>query len=223
MRSELQQRRIEADRIVDALEHCGLEVIVEDDPRHRSECVEGLDMTAQEVVHRRAEIEAQEDLPRVGQHHDERHQWAHRAADGDGAEMSPVGLRLLTWQGAQTQVRFARSPRPHLRHDGAEMIGGTGIAALFHHLVQPARAQRRIFGQRLDHERDIRRGDRGPYRRLRHRHPGLGEHPPHGAVMHAQLGGDGADQPVLAVMQAQDLGFERAADHRSVPDSRSAA
>jgi hypothetical protein len=32
--------------------------------------------------------------------------------------------------------------------------------------------------------------------------------------MHAQLPRDGADRPVLGVMQAQDLGFERTRDQR---------
>ncbi|MGH8569139.1 MAG: hypothetical protein ACREXU_14290, partial [Gammaproteobacteria bacterium] len=37
--------------------------------------------------------------------------------------------------------------------------------------------------------------------------------------MQAQLGSDGADGPVLGVMQAKDLGFERARDHRRLPRS----
>ena len=63
----------------------------------------------------------------------------------------------------------------------------------------------------------------GAHRLRRHRHAGLGQHPAHRAVMHAQLRGEGADRPVLGVMQAQDLGFERARDHRRDSRSRSAA
>ena len=51
--------------------------------------------------------------------------------------------------------------------------------------------------------------------------PGLGKHPAHRLVVHAQLGRDGADRPLLGVMQALDLGFECARDghERNCPAS----
>ena len=56
------------------------------------------DVAAQEVLHPGVQEEAQEDLPRMAQHHHERHQRAPCAADREMAEMSPVHLRLLTRQ-----------------------------------------------------------------------------------------------------------------------------
>jgi hypothetical protein len=47
-------------------------------------------VSTQEVLHPRVEAEAQEDLPRVAQHHDERHQRTARPADLEMAEMSPL-------------------------------------------------------------------------------------------------------------------------------------
>ena len=52
-------------------------------------------MATQEVLHPGVREEAQEDLARVAEHHDERHQRTPGAADFEMAEMSPVHLPLL--------------------------------------------------------------------------------------------------------------------------------
>ena len=83
-------------------------------------------------------------MPRVGQHHHEGHQRPARATDDELAEVRPVDLSLFARQGAQAQIRLGRRPRPVARDDGAEVIGGARIAALAHHAIQAARAQRRI-------------------------------------------------------------------------------
>jgi hypothetical protein len=67
-----EQRRVEADRVAPALEHGALEVVVQQHPG-QAECGEGLDVAAQEAVHAGIEEEAQEDLARVAEHHDEGH------------------------------------------------------------------------------------------------------------------------------------------------------
>jgi hypothetical protein len=59
-------------------------------------------VTAQKVLHAGIEEEAQEDLARVAQHHDEGHQGTARAADHEMTKMCPVDLRLLAGQAAQT-------------------------------------------------------------------------------------------------------------------------
>ncbi len=74
-------------------------------------------MAAEEVGHRCAQIEAQEEMSRVGQHHHEGHQRPLGAADGELAEVRPVDLRLLARQGAQPQVRLGRRPRALAGHD----------------------------------------------------------------------------------------------------------
>jgi len=105
-----QQHRVEADRITLALEHGALEVVVQQHPG-QAQCGEGLDVAAQEAVHAGIEEEAQEDLARVAQHHDEGHQRAPGATDGQMTEVSPVHLRLLARQGAQPQVGLGRGAR----------------------------------------------------------------------------------------------------------------
>jgi hypothetical protein len=52
-------------------------------------------VATQEVLHPGVQEEAQEDLPRMAQHHDEGHQWAPCPADLELAEMSPVHLCLF--------------------------------------------------------------------------------------------------------------------------------
>src|SRR6266853_5107259 len=84
---QLKQRRMEADRLADALEHGAFEIVVECRAGDALEMGERLDMSADEVRHRGAEIEAQKQMARVGEHHHKGHQRTHRAADGERAEM----------------------------------------------------------------------------------------------------------------------------------------
>ena len=128
--------------------------------------------------------------------------------------MSPVDLGLFAWQRAQTQIGFPCRSRAQPSDDGTEVIGGARITTLAHHLVEAARAQGGELRQRLDDKGQVGLNHGGPYRLLRHRHPGRCEYTADGRVMHAQLGGDSADRPVLGVIEAQDLSFEGARDHR---------
>jgi hypothetical protein len=180
-------------------------------------------MAAYEVTHRGPEVEAQEHMARVGQHHDEGHQRTNGASHRELSKESPVHLPLIPGERAQSQVGLCRRPRTQPRHQGAEVIGGAWIAAFAHHRIEPRGAQRGVFGQGLEHERAVRLDHRGPHDLVRHRHTGLGEHPAHGSVMHAQLPGDGSNRPVLAVIQTHDLDLQCARDHRAWPRSRSPA
>ena len=97
---EREQGRVEADRVAATLEHRALQIVVEGDARHRAPALEGADMAAQEVLHARIEEEAQIDLARPRQHHDEGHQRTARAPDRQVPEVPPVDLGLLAGQGA---------------------------------------------------------------------------------------------------------------------------
>jgi hypothetical protein len=59
-------------------------------------------VATQEVLHAGIEEEAQEDLTRVAQHHNERHQRAPCPADFEMTEVTPVDLGLFAGQAAQT-------------------------------------------------------------------------------------------------------------------------
>lgn len=56
---ELKQCGMKADRLAHPLEHGALKIVIEQDARYRLEKDEGIDMTAQEVVHGGIEVETQ--------------------------------------------------------------------------------------------------------------------------------------------------------------------
>src|ERR1017187_8242741 len=59
MGGQLQERRMEANRLGAPLEHRTFEVVIKDDPWDRTPGGKCLDVAAQEVVHRAVQIEAQ--------------------------------------------------------------------------------------------------------------------------------------------------------------------
>src|SRR5215212_3856611 len=95
---------MEADRIALPFQHGTLQIVVEQDARNTTKHLERLGVAAQEVLHAGIEAEVQEELPRIAQHHHERHQRPPRAADLDAAKMAPVDQGLFAWQAAQTQI-----------------------------------------------------------------------------------------------------------------------
>ena len=99
---ERDQGGMEANGVALALQHCALEIVVEQDTRTSVPGREGADVTAQEVLHLGVEEEAQKNLARVAQHHDEGQQGTTRAADHEMTKMPPVDLPLLAGQAAQT-------------------------------------------------------------------------------------------------------------------------
>ena len=105
---ELEQARMEADVIADALEDDALQVVVEDDAGHAPERGEGLDVAAQETLERLVEGEARVTGARPGEHEHEAGEEAGRRADADLPEVAPVDLGLLAGEGVEAQDR----PRP---------------------------------------------------------------------------------------------------------------
>ncbi|WP_275451331.1 hypothetical protein [Sorangium cellulosum] len=92
---------MEPDRVAVALHDRALEVVVEQHAPDAAEVGERLDVPAHEEGHRRAGEEAQEDPPRVAEHHDEGPERASSPADNQLAEVRPVDLRLLAGQRAE--------------------------------------------------------------------------------------------------------------------------
>jgi hypothetical protein len=205
---ERQQGRVEADGLPLALQHGALQVVVEQHPRHAAKGLEGPGMAAQEVLHAGVEEEAQEYLPRIGQHHDEGHQRAAGAAYLEMPEVAPVDLGLFAGQGAQAQVGLGRRARTVQGDEVAEMVRPARVAALAGHLVQAAGGEGGELPQRLPEEGQVGVDLRGALRMPGPGQAGLGQHPLHGAVVQAQLAGDGADAPFLGVVVTEDLGLQ---------------
>jgi hypothetical protein len=128
------------------------------------------------------------------------------------AEVPPVHLGLLCGQRREAQIGFGLGPGPVQGHQMTEVIGATGVATFLDHAVESTGGQGRELRQGVADERqggvEAARAARGvePWQ------AGLRQDPGDGAVMHAQLGGDGADAPAFGVVVAQDAGFEFRAD-----------
>lgn len=150
-----QQRGMEADRVAASFQHGAFQIVVEQHARHAVPGGERTDVAAQEVLHPGIEIEAQKDLARVAEHHDERHQRTARTADLQRTEMPPVHLTLFTWQAAQAQECFRRAAGAMLGNQMAEMVGAAAIVALVRHGEQAAGGQRGELLQRLADQRQI--------------------------------------------------------------------
>jgi hypothetical protein len=138
MGREGQQGGIEADGLPLAFEHRALQVVVQDDPGHGTPGFKGLDMPTQEVLHVRAQEEAQEDASGPGQDHHKGHQGSAGLPDLDVAEVSPVALPLFTGQGAQAQVGLCWGAWAVAGDDVAKVIRAALVTALGDHGVQPA-------------------------------------------------------------------------------------
>ena len=209
---------MEPDGVAPAFEHDAFHVVVEKDLRRAPQHGERLDVAADEVGERGAEVEAHEGVPGVAQHHDERHQGAFGAPDGELAEVRPVDLALLARQGAKSQIRFARAMGAQLRDAVAEVVGSAGVAPCLDHVEQPSGGQGREPLQRLGDERHVGVKLRGPSPALTLAlYACLAQRPLDGVVVDAELGGDGAHPPAPDEVIAQNLRPELVADrHRAV-------
>ena len=163
------------------------------------------------------------DGARVAEDHDESGNGASAVSDADLAEGAPVDLRRLAGQRDDPTVDGPAGLGAKALHDASELVDRTGIAALADHLVDAGGAEAGVLGQGVADERQIgvegagsihagAAGSRlvldGGANRLR---------------VEAELGRDGPDLPVLAVVQAPGLGALRGRDHRpSFPARREA-
>jgi hypothetical protein len=153
----------------------------------------------------RVQTEAQEDAPRVAQHHDESHQRTLGATNEQVAEVTPVHLRLLARECAQAQIRLCSWARAVRGHDVAEVVGAARVAPAAHHGVQPAGGECGELRQGIEHEGQVGLDLAGAQRGWGAHNAGLLEHPFDGVAVQVQLAGDGAHAPALSLVQAQDL------------------
>ena|SRR6516162_2806218 len=126
---------MEADCVTLPFQHHALQIVVEQDTWITVPGAEGGDMATQKVLHPGIGEEAQENLARVAEHHDECHQRTPRAADLKMSKMSPIDLSLLAGQAAQAQIGFGFRTRPMAGDEMTEVIGTAPIASLAHHHI----------------------------------------------------------------------------------------
>ena len=105
--------------------------------------------------------------------------------------------------------------------DGAPQLHDRArVAAALHHLKEPRRAQPRILRQRVADEGqvriELRRAARAAPHALRVVHDGRADR----LMVDAEGRGDGADLPVLAVIEPANLGVLLGRDHGASPRTR---
>ena len=128
--------------------------------------------------------------------------------------MRPISLRLLARQYLEAKEGFPFG-WAQTRHHAPQLDDRSGVAAPFEHLIQASRSQARILLERLLDEVKIRIGQAraqaaplveamrldGPLHRLR---------------MQVELGGDGADLPMLGKKESANFGGHLSTDHFSL-------
>ena len=117
---ELEQRGMESDGVATAFEHDAFHVVIEQGPHPAPDDGERLDVAADEAGERGVEVEAQERIPRVAQHQDERHQGALGPADGELGRCAPSRL------GSARQARFEAADTLHAGGGAATARCGGG-------------------------------------------------------------------------------------------------
>lgn len=204
---------MEAHRVAAPLEHDDSGIIEEPLARNATERAGGADQRPGERVHGEVEDELAPQGPRVREHDDEEPESALPAGHGHFADVGPVDLRLLAGKRLGTQVHLAPWLGPDLGHVLPQRANRAGVAALGDHVVQPGGAQPRVAGQHLGDEGTVWVDEPRPRLGLGTRLPEPENAPDHVRV-DAELGGDGADPPVLRVVQAEDLRLDLRRRHR---------
>jgi hypothetical protein len=204
---EVEEDGVEADGVALALEDGALEVVVEADPGDASEVLEGGLVASQEVLHAMGDVELDEEVPGPGQDHDEGDERSDGLSDLDGSEVGPVDLGLFAGQGSEAGEGFDGWPgAPEVDHV-TEVVGLSGVASLAAHPVEGGCVESRVLAEGLVDEIEVGVepglalllgcvGDAG-----------ADEDAAHGAVVDVEVGGDGADAPLLGEVEAEDGGL----------------
>ena len=206
-----------------AVEDRAAQVVVDEGAGDAAEGVEGVDVTAEEALQRLVEGEEGGDGARVAEDHDETGDRAHAVSDADLAEGAPIDLGLLGDQSNDPPVDSAGGLGPQAPHEAADLDDGAGVAALAHHLVDARGAQAGVLGEGVAEERQIRVEGAGPTHAAVDASRLVLDRGADGLTVEAELGRDGPHLPMLAVVQAPDLGALRGRDHRSSSSDRRGA
>ena len=156
------------------------------------------------------------DGARVAEDHDESGNGASAVSDADLAEGAPVDLRRLAGQGDDPTVDGPAGLGPQALDDASELVDRTGIAALADHLVDAGGAEAGVLGQGVADERQVGVEGAGSI------HAGAAgsrlvlDGGANRLTVEAELGRDGPDLPVLAVVQAPGLGALRGRESSSL-------
>ena len=197
-----------------AVEHRAPQVVVDEGAGDAAQGVEGLDVSAEKALEGLVEGEERCEGARVAEDHDEAGDGAGAVTDADLAEGAPVDLCLLSDQSDDTAVDGAAGLGAEAPHETADLDDRAGVAALAHHLVDTGGAQAGVLGQGIADERQKRVEGAGPAHAAADASRLVLDRGADRLTVEAELDRDGPHLPVLAVVQAPDLGALRGRDHR---------
>ena len=212
--AKVEEHGVEAHRVAASLQHDDLGVIEEPLARDAAEGAGGAHQRPGERVHGEVKDELAPQGPRMREHDDEEPERPLPAGHGNLADVGPVDLCLLAGEWLGAQVQLAPWLGPNLGHVFAQGADRAGVAPLGEHVVEPGGAQARVAGQRLGDECAVRIDEPRPRRSLGARLPEPEDAADHVGV-DSELPGDGADAPVLRVVQTEDLRLGLRRRHRS--------
>ena len=132
-------------------------------------------------------------------------------ANGHRPKACPISLRLLAGQSCQAQESFVPC-RPQGSHHPPQLDHTAGVPTSAQHLIETGGAQARMLLKRLAHEVEVWIGEGSTRSHAPFKPLGF-QSGAHGLRMHSQLGGNGADLPVLAVKQPPNIRFLFGSDH----------
>ena len=211
---QLEQARVKLNRGPAPIEHGTAQVVIDQGSGHAAQGLEGRDMPPEEALERLVQREERDQRARVRQHHHKAGHGPDAVPDADLAKRAPVDLGLLTGERDDPAIDATEGLRPQPPHQPPDLHGGPRIAPLAEHLMEPRGAQAGILRERVADERQKRvEGTRAADAA-----PGaaglVANRAAHRRVVDAEGGGDRPDRPVLAEIEAPDLGAPRGRDHR---------
>ena len=211
---------MEANELPLTLEDRALQIVVEDRARHPAERVECGEVATEEALGGLVEVEAGEEGAAPRQHHEEARQSALGATYHDRAEGRPVDLGLLTRQDRQTQERLVLRG-PDARDEATHGEHRPRIPPIAEHLVQACGSQTGVLLERqVDEAAEGVEHLRANAELGREKRTAL-DRAMNSVVVKAELGGNGADLPMLGEEESPDRGALRVGDHRATSSMRS--
>ena len=211
MRAQVDQPGVKLNLIAAALQHCTLEIVVENHARLAVPILKRMHVAAQEILHGLIEEELQIQSSRIRQRHHEAGQGSFGAAHHHVPKVSPINLRLLAGKRFELQERFA-ALRTQAGNGAPQLHHAAAVTAVANHLVDARGAQARMLIEDVANELEVGIDD-GCSQRLGAFEAFALNRVTNGIRVDAQFTGDSADLPMLGVKVAANLCADFRTDH----------
>src|SRR6266498_1543567 len=211
MAAEFEQAWVKVNGVAKAFADDGFEIVIQNGSGRATPLTKGVHMAQQKVLDCLVEKELEIERPAVREREHKAGETTLGAADGDRAETGPISLCLFAGQSCQAQEGFVFC-WPQSSHHPPQLHHTAGVTAVAQHLIETGGAQAGMLLKGLLNEVKVRISEGGTRRRTPLEALSL-QGGAHRVRMHPQLGGNGADPPMLGVKQAANLRSLFGRDH----------